>query len=259
MIVTTIIYESKVMRKNGKSPAPALENGMQILEEIAGGNGIAFNKIVEKLSLPESSAVRYLKVLIQRDYISKDPKSGLYYSGSGLSKLIKMDSVAGKIREKLDTVLKSLTQNTGNTSIFVYWNGSLWQCLGKELNEDSIAMQNINDVRHDILSYPWSPFIFNGFSETRKKIELSRYPDFKKLAEKLEASYKFFLRNGYVLYESESIRRLSAPVSMKENVFCGAMALGGTCSSMPEKSISRLAKILKEHARLLSIELKDIK
>ncbi|NCU33672.1 MAG: hypothetical protein EOM23_12240, partial [Candidatus Moranbacteria bacterium] len=243
MTVKAIIYESNLMKKNEKSPAPALENGIQILEEIAGANGIAFNKIVEKLSLPESSAVRYLKVLIQRDYVSKDPESGLYCLGKGLSKLIKTDSVAGKIREKLDPVLKSLTQNTGNTSLFVYWNGSSWQCLGKELNEDSIAMQNINDVRHDILSYPWSPFIFNGFSETRKKIELNRYPDFKKLAEKLEASYKFFLRKGYVLYESESIRRLSAPVFMKNNIFCGAMALGGTYSSMPEKNISRLAEI----------------
>jgi DNA-binding IclR family transcriptional regulator len=246
------------MKKVNKSAAPALQKGLIVLEKIVRAGGTGFNVITDELSLPESSAARYLKVLLELQYIYKDEKSGLYYPSAKLNELAETASPLERIREKLPPVLRSIRESIRNTSLFIYWNKTYFQCLAKELHEDSIVMQRINDVRYDILDYPWSTFAFSQLSDARKKIELKQYPNPRKLQRKLIEAHSFFEKNGYVYYEDPSIRRLAAPVYIG-TVFCGVLATGGTHASIAEKDIKKIGNSLKEHADMLSAELSQIK
>ncbi len=245
------------MKSGKKSPAPALERGLEILEKVTRGkNGVGFKQLAEELALPESSVVRYLKVLTGRGYIRKDSGSGLYYPGNALRGLIKSDSPADVIRAKLGPTLKNIMRITGNTALFIHWNGSYLQCLGKELNEHSIVMQHVNEIRHDILKYPWSAYLYNEFSDMRKKHELDQCPNRSQRKELLESAYRYFLDNGFGYEESASLRRLWTPVFMKESEFCGVLAIGGTWESIPGNTVKKFGKCLKDYAIQLNEELR---
>ncbi|MBD3314635.1 MAG: helix-turn-helix domain-containing protein [Chitinivibrionales bacterium] len=76
--VRSILNESKPMPRPEHS-APALENGLRILEMLAATDQpIGFNRIAENLSVSRASVVRLLRVLQKSDYVIKDEESGKY-------------------------------------------------------------------------------------------------------------------------------------------------------------------------------------
>ncbi len=247
---------------NDKSSAPALDKGIQILEKVAaaGKDGIGFNRIVEELSLPESSAARYIKVLSEYEYLTKNPVTGLYHSGPGLARLgtVNTDPMLEILKQKFRSVLVNIARMTGNTTVGFYWDGSVWHCVDKELMEHSVVMQKPGEVRHDILNYPWGAFVYHNFSSTRRELELKNYPDAEAKRALMESGYREFTEKGYVYSPEKFYKRITVPVFCKEQ-FVGVIAVGGTIDSIADGKVNEYGRFMMEYAAMLSEELEHSK
>ncbi len=245
---------------NDKSSAPALDKGIQILEKVAaaGKDGIGFNRIVEELSLPESSAARYIKVLSEYEYLTKNPVTGLYHTGPGLARLgtVNDDPMLEILKQKFRAALVSIARRTGNTTVGFYWDGGVWHCVDKEMMEQSVVMQKPGEVRHDILNYPWGAFVYHDFSATRKELELKNYSDAEDKRNLMESSYREFTEKGYIYSPDKIYKRITVPFYYKDK-FVGVIAVGGTIDSIADDKVEEYGKFIVDYAAMFSDELNE--
>jgi len=250
-----------VLQKSARA-VPALERGLAILETVAEDDGgRSFGELVKRLSLPTSSAARILGVLVERGYLARDEASGAYRIGAGLSALALGQPFVEVLRREALPVVRSLCSATGNTALFVHWNGRTLQCLAKAMDEGAIAMQQVGDVRSDVLRYPWSPFVYEALSpasraralgESAKATDRRNAGDRTIDAAALEKQLRFFDKHGYVRDDGHAIRRLGAPVRAADGTLAGALGLGGTVQSLPADRVEQAAAHLVAHADCLS-------
>lgn len=241
------------------SPAPALDRGLAILELIASkADGISFNSIVKSLGLPTSSVARFLKVLTYRRYVIKDKHSGLYFIGPVFKTFLEKEPEVELIREIAGTIISSLCNRVKNTALFIYWNNRTLNCLAKELHEDSLAMQNVGETRTDIFGYPWSPFVFRELPAAYREIELKNYHDSDRLCQELDRGWQQYRELGYCYIEDTNIRRFTSPVYNRFQRFCGAIGVGGTKTSIPDRRIREVGDSVKEYAGLMTDQLNDL-
>ena len=143
-----------------KTAVPALERALDILELVSREGPQTFGGIAETLGLPTASAARMLKVLCQRQYLTRSAVTGKYECGPAPEALLPSSGQMNRLRKAARPFLESLHAKTGNTSIIFHWNGTVWECIDKIQCENSMAMQVIGSVRVDIFDYPWGPFAY---------------------------------------------------------------------------------------------------
>ena len=108
-----------------KSPVPALERSMDILELLEKSpKGLSFTEIYTKLSIPKPSALRILNILHERKYVrleNKIYKLGLKLLTFGLNVQDSLD-----LRDIARPYLENLLKNTGETvELFIFDEDSL--------------------------------------------------------------------------------------------------------------------------------------
>ncbi len=235
------------------SLAPALERGLDLLELISKSErGLSYSEILETCGIPTASAARLLKVLVNRGYLAKDG-SGLYLLGKG-AVYLGAESIRDRLIRAGEPLLESLRSRTGNTALLIYWGGEYLECIGKRLEENAMGMQEVGEVRCNLLGYPWSPFLVRHLHAERISTELAqeewRYlPAYDPQAKAREAEAA-----GFALFDQGAFRRYGAPV-FRNGHLVGFLGLGGTSLTIPDDQLIEIGTILRRHADLLSEQL----
>jgi DNA-binding IclR family transcriptional regulator len=216
-----------------QSGVPALERALDILELTAQGDPLSFGEIVKALELPTASTARILKVLCARHYLQKTA-DGCYECGEAVAALLPAASQVNRLRQAAMPLLERLQGQTGQTTILFHWNGTVWECIAKNLNESGMVMQDVGSIRVDIFDYPWGPFAYEDLL-SRQPLNVSRVllPENKvrgELAARMEAALAEFRRDGYVTFRDGDFR-VTAPIRDARGRLLGALAVGANAAS----------------------------
>lgn len=218
---------------NDQSGVPALERALDILEMIAKSEPLPFGKIAKELELPTASAARILKVLCARHYLQKTT-DGRYECGESIVSLLPTANQTHQLRQVAMPFLERLHVQTGQTTILFYWNGTVWECIAKILNESGMVMQDVGSIRVDIFDYPWGPFAYEDLLFHRKpNVSRALLPENKvrgELATRMEQGLADFRRDGYITFRDNDFR-VTAPIYDANDKLLAALAVGATAAS----------------------------
>lgn len=228
-----------------KTTVPALDRGLDIIELVSQREALSFSEIVKSLKLPTASTARILKRLCERNYLSKDTE-GLYLPGTALQNLVSGKNIPQELLQAASPVLKQLRDQTSQTSILFYWNGQVWECIGKELHETSIALQEVGETRVDIYNYPWSCFAYDQLKKENRKLTYGLDP---KTKTRLEKQLTQFKKTACVVDSNTNLHRFTVPIYDGQGDLIGALALGILPAIME--------KLKKEYVSQLLIESRE--
>jgi DNA-binding IclR family transcriptional regulator len=216
---------------------------------------LGFNHFARELPISRATVARVLRVLQLRGWIRKNPSTGKYYPGAPLGGKESGPGVADVLRASSRHILKSLTEQTGNTSLVVYWDRRRMICVDKEVRVESVVMQNVGAIFSDLSHAPWGWIIYGELNpeekaHARKEFEYSEFLDAR-----LEEEMKSFRKNGFVYDDQNiysSLRRLGAPIRDGNGEIIGGIGIGGTPFSMKSEQVYQYGRALVEHADRLS-------
>ncbi len=254
---TEVLYMTLDSERASQSPAPALDNGLLMLERLAEAGGpLGFSQLVESVSVSRTSAVRLLKVLQGRQWIVKNADSGKYCVGPRFCALCGRGSVMELLRDHSAPILRSLVEKTRNTCLAVYWDGRQMQCVQKEIHMRSVPMQDLGAVYADLSHAPWGWIIYESLDQNEKRRAALLFADKQLFFERYEAWMAAYRREGYA-YDDQTVckplRRLGAPVYDRSGVIVGGVGLGGNPLTIRNGDVKAYGRLLAEHARRLSM------
>lgn len=249
------------MKQLDKSLAPALQNGLTVLELLATQQqDVGFNFIAKELGVSKATTSRLLNVLRQRNYVVKDDNSGKYRPGPKMSFLNNSQPMIEVLRREVGPILNSLRDATNNTCLFIFWNGHNLQCLNKKTHQGSVPMQDIGRVDVELTAGPWGWLVYQSLNEESKKkaeakFDKERYPDYREIFVRWE---KYFGKHHFCFDNQElykPLKRLSAPVYDQAGKLVGALAVGGNSLTMKNNQVPEMGKALLEHAEELMLRI----
>jgi DNA-binding IclR family transcriptional regulator len=134
--------------KKGKSAVLLHKEGAQsiyrtiaILRAVAKYNdqGAGLSKIARSISLPTTTTLRILSVLVQEGLISFDPLSKVYHIGMELF-ILGTAAQHYSIRDRFRNALEKVAQETGETTYLVVRSGIDSQCLDRVVGKYPIQV-----------------------------------------------------------------------------------------------------------------------
>ncbi|MBN1863779.1 MAG: helix-turn-helix domain-containing protein [Victivallales bacterium] len=246
------------MKQYDMSVAPALHNGLEVIELLgAGGEDIGFNQIAVHLGVSKATTSRVLKVLRTRGYVVKDQLNGRYRPGPRMSVFGNSLPAAEILRRGLPAVLESLLDKVSNTVLFIFWNGHELQCLAKKTHQSSVPMQEVGHLDSDLTAGPWGWLVYDSLDDAGRREAEARMRDTLDWRPIFDKWSEFFKKNGFCYDDQElyrPLRRLAAPVHGADGLV-GALGIGGNPLTIKNVNLKKFGKILKEHAAVLSASL----
>lgn len=237
---------------------PALYQGLMIIEECLRKKIIRFSEVQELLSLSKASTARLLNQLLDLHYLVKQREG--YMPGPKLQDMFPYTQIVDRLAQASQTVLESLTRETCNTSMVTYWNGTSIQVVAKTCHPESVVMQDIGDVRTDILYYPWGWIFFLEQSDHLQQKQLSDINESETWLNHLHKGLDS-LKEHHFAYEGLDGRarfhRLAAPIHYHQQVI-GALSMGITGGdSLPEETILELATLLIQNSKHITTNMES--
>ncbi|NOY75070.1 MAG: helix-turn-helix domain-containing protein [Kiritimatiellaeota bacterium] len=244
------------MKEIEKSIAPALQNGLLMLEMVATApdSGVGFNEFSNAAEVSNATTSRLLSVLRARGYVVK-LENGRYGPGPRISLFNHSLSQVKRLQFALAEILESLRRAVGNTCLFIYWTGGELQCLDKRTHQRSVPMQEIGHTDPDVTGGPWGWLVYDSLEGDELAMvenSIRRDVDWKEIFQRWK---RFFLEYGFCYDDQElysPLRRLAAPVLGKNGEIIGALALGGNPLTIKDEDVLEFGAILKEHAARLA-------
>ncbi|MBN1864659.1 MAG: helix-turn-helix domain-containing protein [Victivallales bacterium] len=241
---------------NLDSRAPGLERGLMLLELVANSpeRGIGFNDLVVLCGVPTASAARFLRVLVDRGYLAKDPGTGLYRLGATPVRLVERGTRESRLLASAGNVLRDLRDHAGHTATFFIWEGDRIRCAAKCPHENSLAMQELGAVRRDILAFPWGWIFADSLPKERVELLIRDLPTREMSIERYQNGLTAYRRNGFAYDENpvHSWMRFGAPVWDEDGNIVAAVALGVPRCPLPAEEVKRLGELVKKAANKLS-------
>jgi IclR family transcriptional regulator, KDG regulon repressor len=248
------------MKQLDKSLAPALQNGLSVLELLATEQeDVGFNYIASHLGVSKSTTSRLLTVLRERNYIVKDEKSGKYRPGSRMSFFNQSLPIIELLRRELPATLDSLMDATSNTVLFIFWNGNELQCLDKKTHQGSVPMQEIGYTVTNLTSGPWGWLVYDSLDKAGQKnaeLNMASELNFKKISPRWK---NYFKQNNFCYDDQElypPLRRLAVPIYDHNNNLIGSLAIGGNSLTIKDNKVLDIGKILVDHGKMLMEKIK---
>tara|TARA_B100000609_G_C17202017_1_gene428708 strand:- start:917 stop:1666 length:750 start_codon:yes stop_codon:yes gene_type:complete len=242
------------MKPKIKYSAPALENGLDILELLSQyPTGLSFTEIMSRIDSSKSTIIRLLKVLMNRNYICQND-SGRYIAGPNMA-LTGKSTIFDLLRHYSQPLLEELSDSqAGTTAVLIGFTGLEMVVLNRLRREGSVYMQEQGTVRIDFSYAPWAWIFYSGMTESQQKAVAPNIntPDFtSRLAEWMD----YYEQHGYCFdkeYFWSHIRRIAAPVKDGSGRVVAALAVGGNKITIPDKEVNRVGKRLVISAKELS-------
>lgn len=237
---------------------PGLERGLDVIEFVAAAReGVGFNAIAARLGVAHATAARILRVLRERGFVVKDTVSGRYGAGAKMTLSGLAVPVVERLRQGAELLLPGLVARTCNTVLLIHWTGTHMQCLAKCAHPDSIAMQPMGEIRTNLLDCPWGWLFYQSLDAASRRRCWQRGPrEYSDITRSVvDVELKAFARNGYIGHVQPQMRRLAAPVTHAEGSLAGALVMGGTPFTIPDRAMPEFGGLLMESARRLSAAL----
>ena len=241
--------------KKEKSPVPALDAGLDILEFLALKRVAGFNQLCAILPISKASVARVLKTLALRGYAVKSeddakwrPGPRMSFPGGGLP-------AVELLRAEAPAVLKSFVDKTGCTAHCVYWSGREFQIIAKEQREGGIVMMDVGVIVRDLSTSPWGWLFYLSLDDVQKKEALRHMEDSVLMKKRLPERAEFIRKNGFAFDDHEIFpvrMRLGAPVHDSRGRMVGAIGTSCTRISVPPERFAGFTNELIRHAELLS-------
>lgn len=234
---------------------PALRKGLRILEMAVEEQGVRFSRVQEAFGFQKASAARFLNELVELEYLVKEEGSGRYVIGPSVSHLAPYMPLRDRMCQVAEGPMRALADATGNTVLLVHWDGARTQVLAKEMQIESVVMQDVGSVRKDLLFYPWGWLFFAKLPQ--KEQDAQRRASAKPAAwfRRIEKELSSLPQKGYV-FEDDSGRsgfgRLAAPIALPDGEIVGALAMGGSSVGLSKRRVAPCGKQLTSTARSIA-------
>ncbi|ACN14407.1 putative transcriptional regulator (IclR-family protein) [Desulforapulum autotrophicum HRM2] len=133
----------KTVRPQGG--AQSVRRTLSILRSISTYNddGARLSKIARHVDLPPPTVHRILSVLIEEDFVSFDPVSKLYHMGAELYAMGE-DSRLCSIRDRYQTAVRRITEQTGDATYLVIRSGYDGVCIDRVLGSARVQVLGYN-------------------------------------------------------------------------------------------------------------------
>lgn len=246
--------------KRGKTSAPALDAGLDIIEFLAANKVAGFSQLCSILPMSKASVSRILKALSARGYVRKSESDGKWYPGARMSMIGGMP-VSELLRAEAPAVLKSFVDATGNTAHCVYWSGHEFQVIAKEQREGGIVMMDVGSIVRDLSLSPWGWLFFLSLDNEGRKEALRHVKNPEFLKKRMPVWAKYIKENGFALDDHEIFHermRLGAPVFDGNGKLVGAIGTSCTRLSVPPEKFDDFTSELLHHADMLSGKLRNL-
>lgn len=222
--------------------APALENGLDMLELVSDGP-CGFNDLVEALDMSRGSVARLSKIMIARGYLERNHQ-GKYVLGPAVSGLLDGDNVKRRLIDVAKPVMITLTSITSCSTILFHWDGYGFESLDKESDEQGPAMQELGTISTDLSRYPWGWLVYETMTKEAKLKARERMRKPKLVDRGLKLNDQWIKKYG-VAYDDQVVdryqRRLAILLRRRDSKIIGALGLGGNPLIMPDEDIQELA------------------
>jgi len=226
--------------------SPPLTRGLAILEEIARAPaGLAFTDILHRIDAPRASVARLIRVLLSEGYVVKRGESGRY----GLGPRMGLFAAAGSVKDRLQGVVRPLlegvSEDTHNTSLFIYWSGEYCECLDKVMLPESISMQHVGTRNADLSVSPWGWAIYAELDDEHRRAVLSHVSDRRGFARDFKRHGAYYRSHRFAYDDCEhfaGVRRFGAPVFDVGGEVRGAMCLGASPLVVTDKAVARVGR-----------------
>ncbi len=241
-----------------KTPTPALERGLQILELIHQGDEKSLSELAKESGFPKSSVSRYIDTLVQAGYVERIHETQKFRSGCSI---IRTHTKSDFIIEQLPQAMKSMVEETGftaewyelengqavvklihepeNVSVKVVTKYNFARQLNREL--DVIARLFLANIGKP------SPMPNYYIRHWEEKQPLSN-TDAAKLIEEVNNETvvvdKYFNQNG--------VRRCALAVKDENGDFLGVLALAGHYHPASNKVLKKGVDLLMKYSEVLS-------
>ena len=212
----------------------------------------------------KSSIFKNIKILEELEYIEQDQESKKYRLTTKLLEIVNESLKCYYGRTKITKYLKTITEKTGETCYFGIKNKkNRIVYVDRFLNDSMIAINtNIGEsplpycTAHGkaLLAFLDTEDIENIVKEGFEKFTENTVTNKQELFEKL----KNIRVNGYAMDEEErekGFRCIAAPVFNSKKEAIGAIGISGTIQSLTEDRVKEYAKIIKEVADKVSINI----
>ncbi len=242
--------------------APGLESGLKLLEIIADSSGTGFNQLKNDLGLSPASLNRYLKTLIQLNFIEKN-ENKQYVIGRKMREISRNSKGLDIASTVAQPILENISATLGNTSVFIYFKSGKMICAAKFMVQEGLTMQDVGEERTDYILHPWGFLLLSTLEEKQRKILIDNanvYERFKSSIPDME-SLNCLIREakendysddkGIVL---DNIRRIAVPVysDNSDNKLIGAIGIGFPGVTLDDNNKKNIVLVLKQKARSLN-------
>lgn len=232
-------------------PVPrALERGLEILAMVAcAPAGIRYSQIVDRMELPNTTVTRLLRSLIHLSFLARE-ESGCYVSGPAMSALGSRPDVEQRLMHVARQPLRQLAGRAKNSTALLVWTGQYAVFLDRCLHEGSLVFQAPGYVIQAIENTPWGVF----FLTDRQWRDLLAKPGIEAGDRRdwLAAERARLADQGFCCGHTRNRYRLAAPLRDETGRIVGALALGGTPSSLDAATVRRFSPLLVDLARACS-------
>ncbi|HBC89373.1 MAG TPA: hypothetical protein DCZ94_20730 [Lentisphaeria bacterium] len=239
------------MKQKKKSPAPALEKGMQVLERLSKNGPQNLELLSKNLGEPKASVLRYLDTLISLGMADRDPISKEY---SAKVSITRIDSAGKELSIKIQDLLDSLAEKTCRTAEWYLPNHDKMILVQRTEPDDAVIHVKAKVGFERPLDGELEAVARIAISNLRlstagKKYWVYRSGERKRISESLSGKMLEYDReNGFAMdveYNPNGVRRYAVPV-FYEGKFAGVVALAENFRPDADRQIPRISKMLKE-------------
>lgn len=137
--------EQPVKKNKSQGGAQSVRRTISILRAISTFNddGARLSKIARHVALPPPTVHRILAVLIEENFVSFDPVSKLYHMGTELYAMGE-DSRLCSIRDRYQTAVRRITEQTGDATYLVIRSGYDGVCIDRKLGASRVQVLGYN-------------------------------------------------------------------------------------------------------------------
>ena len=247
-----------------KSPAPALERGLNLVELINLEEELTFSQLEQKSGINTSSLNRILKVLLSKGYIHKN-SHGNYELGPKLYLFSQSQSVWKLLISKASPFLHDISDKFEVTvPLFAFLSNNEITVLDKVVSPTNVAMRKVGEEKDDFIASPWG-FLFLAELEPQERKEFIKqnrahyHCDIKPISDdNLPELIKEAEKNGYaddkgLVYGN--VRRFAVPIYGMDGTIIAAIGAGTFASMFDEKEVVELCEYMKVEAEKLNMKL----
>jgi DNA-binding IclR family transcriptional regulator len=235
--------------------APALENGIAIIELVAKKKTIGFNQIKTELGINPASLTRYISTLLDKGFIKKD-KNKQYVIGDRLFKILDDIDETNLLPNIVQPILENISGKLGCTAQYMSFENGRIICKAKYMHKTGLVMQDVGESRTDYILHPWGFLYLADLDDNKRRVVIKNSnvdiltrinaPSDTFLMQLIKDASKGYSDDLGQIYNG--IRRIAVPVFKGQNLI-GAIGIGLVGITLDTDTREDIVKVLLDKSK----------